>query len=169
MPQTYVTTTSLLLVTAFRAALTATIGLSYTQYLWKSLRSYHLKVGFIEELFQIRNNPLRLLNRSVLQHAPTLLAVAIFTWLVPIAMIYPPGALVVSVDSWNYAEKFNVSVIQPNHTYSQSRNVSKIWYNGLAEFVGLKGDRSSSCTSSDNCNYKYLYVLHQSSPKVIFD
>ncbi|RII07023.1 hypothetical protein CUC08_Gglean007991 [Alternaria sp. MG1] len=44
VPQAYVTTVSLVLVTAFRAALVASIGTCYTQYLWATFRKRVLKV-----------------------------------------------------------------------------------------------------------------------------
>jgi hypothetical protein len=91
----------------------ASISVSYAQYLWKDLRGRVLKVGLIEELFQIRSNPLRLLNHALLRYTPTLLAFAIFTWLVPIAMIFPSGTLVVTSEGRDIRGKFNVSVLQP--------------------------------------------------------
>jgi hypothetical protein len=98
VPQAYATTFSLALVTAFRAAMIASIGLCYTQCLWKKLRVELLQIGLIEELFQIRNNALRLLKPAVVRHAPLLLSIAVLSWLLPVAMIYPPGALVVGLD-----------------------------------------------------------------------
>jgi len=44
VPQAYATTLSLILVTAFRAALVASIGTCYTQYLWATFRKHVLKV-----------------------------------------------------------------------------------------------------------------------------
>lgn len=46
IPQGYVTTISFLLATAFRAALVASVGVCYTQYLWATLRERILKVLF---------------------------------------------------------------------------------------------------------------------------
>lgn len=46
VPQAYATTVSLVLVTAFRAALVASIVTCYTQYLWATLRKRVLKVLF---------------------------------------------------------------------------------------------------------------------------
>jgi hypothetical protein len=45
IPQGYVTALSFLLITAFRAALVASVGICYTQYLWATLRTKVLKVG----------------------------------------------------------------------------------------------------------------------------
>jgi hypothetical protein len=35
----------------------------------------------------------------VIRHAPLILSVAVLSWLLPVAMIYPPGALVVGLDA----------------------------------------------------------------------
>lgn len=153
VPQSYVTTTSLVLVTAFRAALAGSIGIAYTQYLWKNLRSSLLSVSIIEELFQIRNNPLRLMNYTLLLSTPTLLVIATFSWVVPTAMIYPPGALVVGLEGRNVPEKFNVSGFQPNDTVSKDSQLGT--YNGLAEVRPM-------CHGGPHtrvCNYTYRYDL----------
>jgi len=44
--QAYATTVSLVLVTAFRATLVASIGTCYTQHLWATFRKRVLKVPF---------------------------------------------------------------------------------------------------------------------------
>ncbi|KAL1794596.1 hypothetical protein ACET3X_006412 [Alternaria dauci] len=111
VPQAYVTTVSLILVTAFRAALVASIGTCYTQYLWATFRKRVLRVSLIEDLFQVQTNPLRLLNYHLYFKTPILVAVAIFCWLVPIATIYPPGTLVVGIQPSAIDKSFNVSVL----------------------------------------------------------
>jgi hypothetical protein len=47
IPQGYVTTISLLITAAFRAALLASVGVCYTQYLWATLRERALKVRYL--------------------------------------------------------------------------------------------------------------------------
>jgi hypothetical protein len=98
IPQAYATTFSLALVTAFRAAMVASIGMCFTQCLWQKLRIELLEIGLIEELFQIRENALRMLKPAVIRYAPLLLSIATLSWLLPVAMIYPPGALVVGLE-----------------------------------------------------------------------
>jgi hypothetical protein len=75
------------------------------------------EVGLIEDLFQIRSNPFRLLSHRLLRYSPTLALVAALSWLVPVAMIYPPGALVVDRVTLQIDSTFNVSVFQPNDRY----------------------------------------------------
>ncbi|KAH6849525.1 hypothetical protein B0T12DRAFT_504305 [Alternaria alternata] len=101
---------SLVLVTAFRAALVASIGTCYTQFLWATLRKRVLKVSLIEDLFQVQTNPFHFFNYQLYFKTPVLVAVAIFCWLVPIATVYPPGTLVVEIQPSSIDISFNVSV-----------------------------------------------------------
>ncbi|KAH6639095.1 hypothetical protein C7974DRAFT_387870 [Boeremia exigua] len=119
IPQGYVTTISLLLTTAFRATLVASVASCYTQYLWATLRTRVLKVGLVEDLFQIQTNAFHLASPNIYIKTPILAAVAIFCWLVPIATVYPPGALVVELHNLLVDTCFNVSVLHGKN-YSTS-------------------------------------------------
>jgi hypothetical protein len=97
--QSHVSAISLLFVTGFRAAITSVLGIGLTQYLWHILRTETLRIGLIEDLFQIRSNVLSLLNPKVIQRTPLLFLVVLFSWLLPLATIYPPGALTVQTEA----------------------------------------------------------------------
>jgi hypothetical protein len=90
--------------------LVASIGTCYTQYLWTAFRKRVHKVGLIEDLFQIQSNAFRLANHHLFTQTPILAAVAVFCWMVPIATIYPPGALTVELEAKTFDTLFNVSV-----------------------------------------------------------
>jgi hypothetical protein len=158
IPQTYVTTVSLVLVTAFRAALIACISSCYTQYLWKELRSQLLKVSLIEELFRIRSNPFRLLNQYLVRNTPILVLVAGISWLIPVATVYPPGALIVSMDTRILENVINISVFQPNKTYLLKDDVEDTYTNGLAlvenEIAGLNETLQDMCGVISDCRYR---------------
>ncbi|KAF2819631.1 hypothetical protein CC86DRAFT_430414, partial [Ophiobolus disseminans] len=89
----------------------------------------------IEELFQIRSNALRLLHPALVLYAPVLTSVAIISWLLPVAMIYPPGALVVGLEYRQVAEVFNVSVIPTDRGPISPHYVENSYFcaSGLAE------------------------------------
>jgi hypothetical protein len=137
LPQSYVTTISLLLVTAFRAALVAAIGICYTQYLWQTMRRQFLDVGLIEELFQIRANVLRLFNPALIRYTPSLLVIALITWIIPIAAVYPPGAMTVGLEVRQVQTRFNVSVIPSAEGFNNSHFwpgfVSTSWFADCAK------------------------------------
>jgi hypothetical protein len=131
IPQGYATTISLLLIAAFRAALVGSIGLCYTQYFWATLRKRVLKVRLsratastlqtnrtqiklIEDLFQIQNNAFHLAGSGIYLTTPVLAAVALFCWIMPIATVYPPGALTVELYVLPINTTYNVSVFHAN-------------------------------------------------------
>jgi hypothetical protein len=92
--QSYATAVSLLLVTLFKASLLGCVGVCSAQYLWRVLRGNPIAVSTVESLFQMRHNPLELFNYRVIMTGSFLLAA--FTWIVPLAAIYPPGALTIT-------------------------------------------------------------------------
>jgi len=59
------------------------------------MRIKTVKVSSIELLFKITQNPFLLALPEVVETAPTLFILALFTWLLPIAITFPPGALIV--------------------------------------------------------------------------
>ena len=82
--------------------------------MWQTLQRQLVEVGLIEELFQIRANVLRLFNASLLMQTPILLLVAGVSGLIPIATIYPPGAMTVELEVRPIEQQLNVSLIPPS-------------------------------------------------------
>jgi hypothetical protein len=79
----------------FRATLCGSLTIAFTQYLWRLMRIKIVKVSSIELLFKITQNPFLLALPEVVKTAPPLFILALFTWLLPIAVTFPPGALIV--------------------------------------------------------------------------
>jgi hypothetical protein len=69
-----------------------------------------MQINLIEDLLQVQTNALRLVNHNLYLKTPLLAAVAVFCWLIPIATIYPPGALVVGLQDSTLDRQFNVSI-----------------------------------------------------------
>jgi hypothetical protein len=141
----------------------ACVGLCYTQRLWQRLRGDLLEVGVVEELFQIRANAIRLLKPSVLRYAPTLFSIAMISWLLPIAMIYPPGALVVGLEYLHVPEQFNVSVIPREGTILPAT----AQVNGDEEFdmcsIGFMDVRQDNCREpASDTRVEFRYDLRVS-------
>jgi hypothetical protein len=111
--QSQVTTIALLLVTSFRASIIAVLGSCFTQYPWYLLRSRTLQVGLIESLFQVRSNIIELVNLRIARNALVLLAATKVSWLIPLATIYPPGALSVRSEQFVYMTVVNASIMNP--------------------------------------------------------
>jgi hypothetical protein len=83
--------------------------------------------------------------------SPTLALVAIFSWLVPVAMIYPPGALV--VDRVTFPIN-SMSVFQPDDRY-----VSKDLWTSTNGFTGVgtsdytEQETTCTCNATMICDY----------------
>jgi hypothetical protein len=69
-----------------------------------------LQISLIEDLFQVQTNVFRLVNPNLYLRTPLLATVAAYCWLIPIATIYRPGALVVGLESSTLETHYNVSV-----------------------------------------------------------
>jgi hypothetical protein len=55
-----------------------------------------------------------------------LAAVALFCWLVPIATVYPPGALTVELHDTSFDTNFNVSMFHVNDAKRDTNTLSHI-------------------------------------------
>lgn len=82
--------------------------------MWHVFRIKPLKVGLIEELFRLRSNPLSLANPGILRNAPLLFFVATALWIIPIATIYPPGALTIRNEPHVSLHYRNASILNPD-------------------------------------------------------
>lgn len=69
--------------------------MAFTQHLWRILRTTSVKVSEIELLYTVRNNLFLLAHPGVVKTTPLLFLLAVFIWTIPLAVIYPPGALTV--------------------------------------------------------------------------
>jgi hypothetical protein len=58
----------------------------------------------------VQTNALRFVNHQLYIKTPLLAIIASFCWLIPIATIYPPGALVLGIQTVSLNTRFNVSV-----------------------------------------------------------
>jgi len=56
------------------------IGSAFTQRLWQSLRSKHFTLGAVDNLFDLKNDPTRLLKFEVLTRAKASVLVALSIW-----------------------------------------------------------------------------------------
>jgi hypothetical protein len=97
----------------FKAALTASVGICFAQHLWLVLRGNAITLNTIEKLFTLRTNVLALCDVQSIWRAPLLTCMALLVWFLGIAMIYPPGTLVITFAARNYTENRNMSVMNP--------------------------------------------------------
>ncbi|KAG9186785.1 hypothetical protein G6011_09893 [Alternaria panax] len=114
LEQSIVIAISLLITTLFKACLVASIGLSFTQHLWKIFRQKLLRISQIEQLFHIRSNPLELAKVKIITTTPFLFFMAIFVWLLPLAVIYPPSSLTVTSRPYSEMRNIGLSIMNPS-------------------------------------------------------
>jgi hypothetical protein len=150
--QSYATFISLSLITLFKASLLGSVGICSIQYLWRVLRGQPIVLSTVENLFQMRHNPLELLCCHTFMSVSFLLAA--YTWIVPLATIYPPGALTISATPFLSTKSVHISVPQlvfdSNFNPVLPENVSRI-----ARFAGVdhrKYDWNNDKTTSGTVN-----------------
>jgi hypothetical protein len=137
--QSYATFISLLLITLFKASLLGCVSLCSTQYLWRVLRGQPIALSTVESLFQMRHDPLKLFYCNTFLSLSFLLAA--YTWIVPLATIYPSGALTINSTPFLLTESVQMSVpglvFNSNFDPFMPDNVSR-----LATFARVSHNRS---------------------------
>lgn len=111
--QTQVSMLSLFFITLFKTSLSACVGLCFVQHLWFILGYQTASIQQIETWFTLRQNLISLASVRSLLKAPLLFLMALFLWCLGIAMIYPPGALNISMESYPSLRNYNLSVVNP--------------------------------------------------------
>lgn len=109
--QPWVIALSLLLATLVRGALTLSVGTSFVQYLWSVFRTEYISLADIESMFNLKGSILAILNIQMAWKVPLLFSMGVYLWLLPVALIYPPGALIVSMDAYHSLQSRNMSVL----------------------------------------------------------
>ncbi|RAK93385.1 hypothetical protein BO79DRAFT_284039 [Aspergillus costaricaensis CBS 115574] len=111
--QPYVTALSVVFVNGFRTFLAAALGMSFIQMLWKDLRARPMRIGDIDAFLSVLTNPLYLGNVQLLTVAPIPFICALICWCIPIAMIFPAGALTVESKSFHTLANQSVPTFDP--------------------------------------------------------
>ena len=96
-----------------RSCLVASFLCSFTQILWQLLRAKPLKISTIDSLFSVVSNPFRLTYSDVFLRTPVLWLCAALHWCIPIAMIYPSGAIIVKPIPLNRTYNTTVPTFDP--------------------------------------------------------
>lgn len=126
--QPYVTALSYAFVNGFRLLLAAALGISFVQMVWKILRVRSMQLGDLDRLLSVLGNPLQLGRVTLLWRAPIPFLCAFLFWCLPIAMIFPPGALTVETMMVTSFSEKSVPTIDPayigNSTYQGMLSVA---------------------------------------------
>jgi hypothetical protein len=79
----------------FKACLYASLSIAFAQHLWQLFRIQDMKFSIIESIYVIRKNLLALASPPVFFNTPVLIGLAAVSWVVPMAVTYPPRAVTV--------------------------------------------------------------------------
>jgi len=108
IPQNWNAQVSTLLVQLFSWILTASCGVSFTQFLWYYLRRKPAKISTIDTLFDLPNSPWKLFDFGSLRYAPILWLFGIHLMTIPIAANFATGVL--SVTSYSTLQESPTSM-----------------------------------------------------------
>jgi hypothetical protein len=112
--QSYESAISTALVFCFRAALTTALSSAFLQRLWRSFRSKPMKASTIESLLAVLQSPLNLLQKDVVRNAKLEWLFALCYLCIPIATIFPPGALTVELKPRIWSGNMTVPTFSPS-------------------------------------------------------
>lgn len=113
--QSYVAALSTFLVNSFATCLAISLGLAFTQYLWRLFRTHPMTAGTVEALYNLQSSPLSLLTWATWTVAPVICLMALTILLLAAAKPFPPGALTVEArDSIKHVNR-TVPSFQPSY------------------------------------------------------
>lgn len=132
VPQSWVATISTALVFAFRSSLGSALLIAFTQQIWKLFRHKPLKgtfpalillltrltpiVSTIDLLYTVLSSPVNLFYPELAISAPLEFLFALVFWSLPIATIFPPGALVIAPETRITLRNATVPTFNPNYS-----------------------------------------------------
>lgn len=106
--QSYVSAISIAFALAFRSMLTASLSMAFIQRLWTLFRSKPMKASTIDTLLSLLQSPLQLLRFEVVWGAKLEWIFALCCLCIPIATVFPPGALTVELLPRRWTETMHV-------------------------------------------------------------
>ncbi|EKJ71664.1 hypothetical protein FPSE_08110 [Fusarium pseudograminearum CS3096] len=115
-----------------RTLLSAAIGIAYVQIIWKTLKFKSVTVNGINSLFDALHNAWNLTTLELWTAAPTLTAVALVAWALPLIAVITPATLSIEISS-----EQNITVIDsliPNIDYDNNIGFFGSWYQNNTVF-----------------------------------
>jgi hypothetical protein len=95
LPQSWVSAIALVFVNTFRMSICFSLGVAFTQLLWRRIRTTSMLLGDFDRLQCLQTDLRALLHPKTLRMVSILSIVAALGWLITAAMILPPGSLTV--------------------------------------------------------------------------
>lgn len=129
VPQSWNSFISLAFARVFSVLLATSASAAFTQLLWRYFRSHHLSVSKIDALFSLNTGPLKLYRLDLLLSVPVLWTFGLFFALIPIATLFPPGALEVNLLA--YSQKSHITVPTLNIDYHGNGSAVAFFQNAM--------------------------------------
>ncbi|KAH7410524.1 hypothetical protein DE146DRAFT_361332 [Phaeosphaeria sp. MPI-PUGE-AT-0046c] len=96
IPQSWLSSLALVLVTSFRVTICFALGVALTQALWQRIRAVPMSIADFDRMHYLRNDLLALAHKNTILLAPVIFTMAVLSWLVSIAIIFPPAAITIT-------------------------------------------------------------------------
>ena len=100
-----------------------------------------MPIDTIERFFVLRNNIFALCDLRSTWRSPTLIAMALSVWCLGLATIYPPGALIVSIEPYTSTDKLEMAVTNPSIPRDLDFAGADSFPTLALDGFGLEGDR----------------------------
>jgi hypothetical protein len=130
-----------------RAALVISITTAYWQLFWRTLHQ-DLPISTIDSLASILGALQEFLAASTLRASPSLVAVALLSWLIPVAVIFPPATLTVVSQSHTHNERIFLNAPDFLNTEAFARTktqyVSMDMPNSMPSYTAARWDGPTS-------------------------
>ena len=118
--QSYVSAISIAFALAFRSMLTASLSMAFIQRLWTLFRSKPMKASTIDTLMSLLQSPLQLLRFDIIWSARLEWIFALCCLCIPIATVFPPGALTVELLPLRRTQTMNVPTFIPTSSLNDN-------------------------------------------------
>ena len=77
----------------FKTSLVSAVGVAFCQGFWFAARRKAIRIKGLDAIMAVVQNPLNFFSPDLLLETKVLFALALISWLLPIASILSPGAL----------------------------------------------------------------------------
>jgi hypothetical protein len=133
---------------AFKTALTISISLAFQEALWAAVRRRFFRIESLDKLFTVQSNPLSFFCWEGIVHGSAPLILAGIAWIVPIAVIFTPGALSI-IPSTTHSYQLCSPPISIDNQYG-------VMWLGPCTTNGLSG---ATCAGEGTSTYSGLSLL----------
>lgn len=113
-----------MLVNIFRLALLSSLGLAFTQILWRRIRSASMSFEDLDRLPHLKHDFSIIFHLGIFRVVPALSLIALLGWLITAGMILPPGSIDIVRESFDDKAEQRVQIFNSssvgNGTFSSA-------------------------------------------------